>query len=401
MSARGGGRLAHAARAALAAAAAPRIHAHVSPTRNAASAIAGATGAPSASAVSAARAFGRARVFRGYASEAGAAAKEEPTVISNVVDTVSAAGTALGLAVATAVGASWYLQTTDELERTVKAREHVPEQLRDTPLEKAADAAFENLLEFRRWADEQAHNYLDPVSDKLLPDHPPEATYVPHTLVLDLDDTLILSDWRRERGWRVFKRPGAADFLKHMAQFYEVVVFSEQLSTYVDPIVERLDPQHFLAGRLYREATQYKNGEYLRDLSKLNRDVGKVIYVTARPKTAMQRENVVVINPYRIADGGSSAPAGDASASASTSSSKNARRVDTELLDLMPFLESIVRLDVKDVREVLESYKKEQEKTGLSVPEIFRARQTRFQQSRREKRSSVGGFSREGKKWGR
>ena len=70
-------------------------------------------------------------------------------MISNVVDTVSAAGTALGLAVATAVGASWYLQTTDELERTVKARQHAFEQLRDTPLEKAADAAFENLLEFR------------------------------------------------------------------------------------------------------------------------------------------------------------------------------------------------------------------------------------------------------------
>jgi len=398
MSARGGGRLAHAARAALAAAAAPRIHAHVSPTRNAASAIAGATGAPSASAVSAARAFGRARVFRGYASEAGAAAKEEPTVISNVVDTVSAAGTALGLAVATAVGASWYLQTTDELERTVKAREHVPEQFRDTPLEKAADAAFENLLEFRRWADEQAHNYLDPVSDKLLPDHPPEAAYVPHTLVLDLDDTLILSDWRRERGWRVFKRPGAADFLKHMAQFYEVVVFSEQLSTYVDPIVERLDPQHFLAGRLYREAAQYKNGEYLRDLSKLNRDVGKVIYVTARPKTAMQRENVVVINPYRIqSEPASTSGGGEGDANAPGGE----RRVDTELLDLMPFLESIVRLDVKDVREVLESYKQEQEKTGATVPEIFRARQTRFQRSRRAKSGSAPGFSREGKKWGR
>ena len=370
---------------------APRIHAHVSPTWNAASAIAGATGAPSASAVSAARVFGRARVFRGYASEAGAAAKEEPTVISNVVDTVSAAGTALGLAVATAVGASWYLQTTDELERTVKAREHVPATVKDTPIEPAIDAAFDKLLEFRRWADEQAHNYLDPVSDKLLPDHPPETSYVPHTLVLDLDDTLILSDWRRERGWRVFKRPGAADFLKHMAQFYEVVVFSEQLSTYVDPIVERLDPQHFLAGRLYREATQYKNGEYLRDLSKLNRDVGKVIYVTARPKTAMQSENVVVINPYRLTSGSES----------STSGPDDEKRVDTELLDLMPFLESIVRLDVKDVREVLESYKKEQEKTGLSVPEIFRARQTRFQQSRRAKSVSVGSFSREGKKWGR
>ena len=49
----------------------------------------------------------------------------------------------------------------------------------------------------------------------------------------------------------------------------------------------------------------------------------------------------------------------------------------------MPFLESIVRLNVQDVQEVLESYKKEQEKTGMSIPEIFRARQVRFQQAQR------------------
>ncbi len=34
------------------------------------------------------------------------------------------------------------------------------------------------------------------------------------TLVLDLDDTLIHSDWTRGRGWRTFKRPGAEDFLR-------------------------------------------------------------------------------------------------------------------------------------------------------------------------------------------
>jgi import inner membrane translocase subunit TIM50 len=105
-----------------------------------------------------------------------------------------------------------------------------------------------------------------------------------------------------------------------------------------------------------------------------------------------------VINPYRIE---SETESESSSAPDNASSSSHEKRVDTELLDLMPFLESIVRLDVKDVREVLESYRQEQERTGLSVPEIFRARQTRFQQSRRAKSSSVGGFSREGKKWGR
>ena len=37
------------------------------------------------------------------------------------------------------------------------------------------------------------------------------------TLVLDLDDTLIHSDWTRGRGWRTFKRPGAEDFLRQVS----------------------------------------------------------------------------------------------------------------------------------------------------------------------------------------
>ena len=36
------------------------------------------------------------------------------------------------------------------------------------------------------------------------------------TLVIDLDDTLIHSDWTRGRGWRTFKRPGAEDFLRQV-----------------------------------------------------------------------------------------------------------------------------------------------------------------------------------------
>jgi import inner membrane translocase subunit TIM50 len=168
-----------------------------------------------------------------------------------------------------------------------------------------------------------------------------------------------------------------------MAQFYEVIVFSDQQSMYVDPIVERLDPSHFLAGRLYREANQYKDGEYLRDFTKLNRDVGQVIYITARPKTAMQQENVIVVPKYRIrGEGGGGDKEGAAAGP------------DTSLLDLMPFLESIVRLNVKDVREVLGSYKQEAEATGKSIPEIFRSRQVAFQQAQRDRSKSRPKFSR-------
>ena len=34
--------------------------------------------------------------------------------------------------------------------------------------------------------------------------------------MLDLDNTLIHSDWTRGRGWRTFKRPGAEDFLRQV-----------------------------------------------------------------------------------------------------------------------------------------------------------------------------------------
>lgn len=78
--------------------------------------------------------------------------------------------------------------------------------------------------------------------------HPWQCRQV-RTLVLDLDNLLVHSDWSRKRGWRTFKRPGAEDFLRHMAQYYEVVVYTSQLPTYADPILDRLDPNRYIAYR--------------------------------------------------------------------------------------------------------------------------------------------------------
>lgn len=46
---------------------------------------------------------------------------------------------------------------------------------------------------------------------------------------LFLSLTLLLF-LKRDRGWRTFKRPGVDAFLEHMAQFYEIVVYSDQLN---------------------------------------------------------------------------------------------------------------------------------------------------------------------------
>jgi TFIIF-interacting CTD phosphatase-like protein len=44
------------------------------------------------------------------------------------------------------------------------------------------------------------------------------------------DCALPLVCVQRERGWRTFKRPGATEFLEQLAQYYEIVVFSDQLN---------------------------------------------------------------------------------------------------------------------------------------------------------------------------
>ena len=117
--------------------------------------------------------------------------------------------------------------------------------------------------------------------------------------MLDLDDLLVHSDWTRGRGWRTFKRPGAEDFLKQMAQLYEIVVYTHALPTYADPILDRLDPSRYIVYRLYRDSTLYQHGHHVRDLSKLNRDMEKVLFVTSDPEACKLHPNnaVVVRNP--------------------------------------------------------------------------------------------------------
>ena len=48
--------------------------------------------------------------------------------------------------------------------------------------------------------------------------------------------------------------------------------------------------------RLYRDSTQYVNGKHVRDLSKLNRDLGKVLFITAdKDAYALQPENAIKV----------------------------------------------------------------------------------------------------------
>ena len=105
--------------------------------------------------------------------------------------------------------------------------------------------------------------YKEPAFPKLLPD-PEPAWERPYTLVLSLEDLLVHSEWTREHGWRMAKRPGVDYFLRYLSQYYEIVIFTSVSSMIAGPILQKLDPFGIVMWRLFREATRYQNGEYVK-----------------------------------------------------------------------------------------------------------------------------------------
>jgi mitochondrial import inner membrane translocase subunit TIM50 len=105
--------------------------------------------------------------------------------------------------------------------------------------------------------------YNEPAFPTLLPKHDPNLQ-PPMTLVLSLEDLLIHQEWTRERGWRIAKRPGVDYFLRYLSQYYELVLFTTQPSSMADQVIRKLDPYRIIQWPLFREATLYKDGGYVK-----------------------------------------------------------------------------------------------------------------------------------------
>ncbi|KAM5343540.1 hypothetical protein ACJ41O_012077 [Fusarium nematophilum] len=187
--------------------------------------------------------------------------------------------------------------------------------------------------------------YQEPSFDKLLPD--PDPTFErPYTLCLSLDNFLIHSEWTREHGWRIAKRPGMDYFIRYLSQYYELVLFTTLPWATGEPLLRKMDPFRFILWPLYREATKFEDGEIVKDLSYLNRDLSKVIIIDTNAKHVRnQPENAIVLDPWK----------GDPS--------------DKELVGLIPFLEYIHTMQYSDVRKVLRSF------DGKHIPTEFARRE--------------------------
>ena len=82
----------------------------------------------------------------------------------------------------------------------------------------------------------------------------------------------------------VRKRPHLDVFLQTVARMFEVVVFTASQKVYADKLLDLIDPKkNLIQHRLFRDACLCVQGNFIKDLSVLDRDMQKVVLVDNSP----------------------------------------------------------------------------------------------------------------------
>ncbi|XP_010009607.1 PREDICTED: carboxy-terminal domain RNA polymerase II polypeptide A small phosphatase 1, partial [Nestor notabilis] len=81
----------------------------------------------------------------------------------------------------------------------------------------------------------------------------------------------------------VLKRPHVDEFLQRMGELFECVLFTASLAKYADPVADLLDKWGAFRARLFRESCVFHRGNYVKDLSRLGRDLRRIIIVDNSP----------------------------------------------------------------------------------------------------------------------
>ena len=159
-----------------------------------------------------------------------------------------------------------------------------------------------------------------------------------YTLVLDLDETLISFRFDEKRRGIFKMRPGLFYFLNNIKNFYEIIIFTAGTQEYADPILDIIEKKGKLfAKRLYRQHTILMNNIYIKDLTRLGRDLSKTIIVDNMPQNfCLQKENGILIKNFFGED-------------------KN----ETTLKDLCAVLLKIASRPDNDVRKELKKFREE------------------------------------------
>ena len=112
-----------------------------------------------------------------------------------------------------------------------------------------------------------------------------------YSLILDLDETLVHYIEEENRAY-VQVRPYADYFLNEMSKYFELVIFTAAAEDYADIVLNELDKNKVINYKLYRKHTEQINGVFIKDLSKLGRDLTKILIIdNNKDNFSLQPEN--------------------------------------------------------------------------------------------------------------
>lgn len=133
-------------------------------------------------------------------------------------------------------------------------------------------------------------------------------------LVLDLDETLVHSSFQPTSYFDfqiqvqiegmchdvyVAKRPYVDEFLERVSKLYEVIIFTASLAKYANPVLDELDPNQTIHGRLFRDSCVGHGSQFVKDMSILGRPITRAAIVDNSPSSyAFQPENGIPIESW-------------------------------------------------------------------------------------------------------
>ncbi|XP_032258248.1 carboxy-terminal domain RNA polymerase II polypeptide A small phosphatase 1 isoform X3 [Phoca vitulina] len=135
-------------------------------------------------------------------------------------------------------------------------------------------------------------------------------------VVIDLDETLVHSSFKPVNNADfiipveidgvvhqvyVLKRPHVDEFLQRMGELFECVLFTASLAKYADPVADLLDKWGAFRARLFRESCVFHRGNYVKDLSRLGRDLRRVLILDNSPASyVFHPDNAVSAGQDRV-----------------------------------------------------------------------------------------------------
>ena len=169
-------------------------------------------------------------------------------------------------------------------------------------------------------------SFNSPAKAPFLP--PLDKTKYTYSLVLDLDETLVHTLPETNK---TLIRPGVDTFLKELAPFFEIIIFTAGVQEYADSLLNQIDKEHkLIQHRLYRQHCTFEKSGNVKDMSKLGRDLSKVIIIdNISDNFKIQSQNGIFITPWL------------------------GNENDNELFQLIPILKEISVKQVDDVRKIL------------------------------------------------